>query len=276
MHRSEVGNSERASKNDRPPAVAGLFYPEVKEELKAAIEGYLGQTVPIPLSDLRALICPHAGYIYSGPTAGVGYSVLAEQVKKGRAFDRVIVLAPAHRVAFSGIAIPDCRAFVTPLGRVPLWSGARDLAQRKPFLLDSRPHQEEHAVEVHLPFLQCILPHFELLPLVFGSPLSESPDDALVELANEHTLFIVSTDLSHYLPYAQARAVDSITLEHFKRMDPIAVSTAEACGRAPAATMLSVAQKLGWKIQLLDARNSGDTAGDKHRVVGYAALSLTS
>lgn len=267
MYRSEIA---------RPPAVAGLFYPDDPTELRASVETYLADASVVDVPSLRALVCPHAGYVYSGPIAGSGYRVLAEQVRQGRTFKRVIVMAPAHRVAFSGIAIADVRAFITPLGTVPLWSGCNELSKHRPFVLDSRPHAEEHAVEVHLPFLQCILPAFDLLPMVFGSPLGQDPTERLCELVDEHTLFVVSTDLSHYLPYDEARKIDQITLDHFKRMDPDAVAASEACGRSPAATMFSVAQKLGWKIQLLDARNSGDTAGDKHRVVGYAALALSA
>jgi AmmeMemoRadiSam system protein B len=202
--------------------------------------------------------------------------VLVEQLRQGRSFTRVVVMAPAHRVAFSGIAVPDCHAFTTPLGTVPLWSGCEALARHRPFVLDSRPHAEEHAVEVHLPFLQCILKQFELVPLVFGMEHGQDPTEQLVELVDDHTLFVVSSDLSHYLPYEQARKLDEVTLGAFQRMDPVAVAQSEACGRAPAATMFAVARKLHWNVQLLDCRNSGDTAGDKHRVVGYAALALSS
>jgi AmmeMemoRadiSam system protein B len=258
----------------RPPAVAGLFYPDEPDILRDAVEGYVRQAPAVQVPELTALICPHAGYVYSGPTAGHGYRVLREQVKAGRQFKRVVVLSPAHRVAFEGIAIPDCSAFATPLGTIPLWSGCRKLAEQAPFVLDSRPHAEEHAVEVQLPFLQCVLGDFELVPLVFGLRWDKDPTTLLADLADEKTLFVVSSDLSHYLPYEQARHLDRSTLECLQTLDPERVAECEACGRAPATALVAVARKLDWKIQLLDYRNSGDTAGDKERVVGYAALAL--
>lgn len=265
MYRSEV---------IRPAAVAGLFYPGEPGELRRAVESYVQQAPPVQVPDLTALICPHAGYIYSGPTAGHGYRVLHEQVKAGRRFTRVVVMSPAHRVAFEGIAVPDCTAFSTPLGTVPLSAACRRIAAHSPFLLDSRPHADEHAVEVHLPFLQCVLGDFELIPLVFGHNVGSDPTSQLAELADEQTIFVVSSDLSHYLPYDQARKIDRLTLDCIESLDPERVAQADACGRSPATSIVAVARRLNWKVHLLDYRNSGDTAGDKHRVVGYAALAL--
>jgi MEMO1 family protein len=260
----------------RPPAVAGLFYPDEPKELAETVDEYLDAAqsrapqTSLGNGRLVALICPHAGYRYSGPVAASAYRLL-----RGQSFRRVVVLSPSHRVAFRGLALPDCDAFETPLGRVPLWPGCRDLSERPPFVLDPRPHAAEHAVEVHLPFLQRTLGQFELVPIVFGASdrvVSHSP---LLPLVNAETLWVISTDLSHYLTYDAACEVDRGTLSAILARDPERVVLSDACGRGPTATLLGLARELGWQIQLLDYRNSGDTAGDRGRVVGYAALALT-
>lgn len=256
----------------RPPAVAGTFYPGDPHTLAGAVDSLLDAAQQPPLlGRLTGLICPHAGYVYSGPVAASGYRLL-----RGRCYRRVVVLAPSHRVAFRGLAIPNCSAFSTPLGEIPLWEGCRELARERPFLLDSRPHALEHAVEVHLPFLQRTLNDFELVPIVFGASDDLIEATALLPLVNDETLFVVSTDLSHYLPYASAKQIDQSTVELFLSQDAHQAVSAEACGRGPTATLLDLSTRLHWNIQLLDYRNSGDTAGDKSRVVGYAAFALTS
>jgi MEMO1 family protein len=255
----------------RPPAVAGVFYPDDPGELRAAVDDYLDAAPQKTLEDkLVALICPHAGYVYSAPTAAVAYRLL-----RGRSYRRVVVLSPSHRVAFHGLAIPDCTAFATPLGTVPLWPGCRKLASCPPFQLDSRPHALEHAIEVHLPFLQRTLGEFELVPIVFGADERVLAPSVLLPLVDPETLWVVSTDLSHYLPYDAARDVDRKTLATFLSREAERVIVSDACGRVPAAALLALAHQLGWQIHLLDYRNSGDTAGDRQRVVGYAAMALT-
>jgi MEMO1 family protein len=256
--------------------VAGLFYPDEPKELAETVDEYLDAArARVPqarLGDRRlvALICPHAGYRYSGPIAASAYSLL-----RGQAFRRVVVLSPSHRVAFRGLALPDCDAFETPLGRVPLWAGCHSLTEHPPFVLDSRPHTTEHAVEVHLPFLQRTLGQFELVPIVFGASDRVIDHSPLLPLVNAETLWVVSTDLSHYLAYQAACDVDRGTVSAILARDPDRVVLSEACGRGPTATLLGLARQLDWQIQLLDYRNSGDTAGDRGRVVGYAALALT-
>lgn len=236
------------------------------------VDTLLDQAQETPLTErLVALICPHAGYVYSGPIAACGYRLLRQ-----RKFRRVVLLSPSHRVAFKGLALPQADAFATPLGLVPLWAGCRDLAQKPPFVLDSRPHAEEHAIEVHLPFLQRTLGDFELVPIVFGSSDALIHADPLVPLVDRDTLFVVSTDLSHYQPYARAQAIDRTTLEVFLSRDAERAASADACGRGPTSTLLDLACQLRWNIRLLDHRNSGDTGGDKSRVVGYASLALTA
>jgi hypothetical protein len=266
----------RRSEIVRPPAVAGSFYPAESIELRRDVEAHIERAPAVEVPNLRALICPHAGFIYSGPVAGHAYRVLREAKNTGRGFRRVVVLAPAHRVAFRGIAIPECDAFATPLGEVPLWSGCRELAKTAPYFLDSRPHAEEHAIEVQLPFLQSVLGEFELVPLLFGAAISEDPMPILERLLDESTLIVVSTDLSHYLRYEEARRIDQRTIGHFLSLDASKVAESEACGRSPAATMLTLAKRANLQIQLLDYRNSGDTAGDQRKVVGYASMALTA
>lgn len=254
----------------RRPAVAGVFYPQSPEELARSVDALIEGAEAKPLEGkLTGLICPHAGYIYSGPIAATGYRLL-----RGRRYQRVVVMSPSHRVAFRGLALPDCTAFDTPLGRIPVWSGCGDLLRERPFVLDSRPHAMEHAIEVHLPFLQRTLGEFELVPIVFGASERLVDFTPLLSLVNPETLFVVSTDLSHYLPYQRARDTDQATLRVFLSRDAEAAVDCEACGSGPTATMLGLARHLDWSIDLLDYRNSGDTAGDKSRVVGYAALAL--
>ncbi|MGC4066035.1 MAG: AmmeMemoRadiSam system protein B [Polyangiaceae bacterium] len=256
--------------------MAGLFYPADRAELKAAVERNLSEASESQDSSvLRALVCPHAGYVYSGPIAAVAYKLLRKHVANGRGFRRVVVLSPAHRVGFRGIALPKVRAFATPLGEVPLSPALEALSKEVPFIVDDRPHAEEHAIEVQLPFLQCVLGGFELLPLLFGAELPGDPTTVLDGLLDDHTLFVVSTDLSHYLEYEDARRLDERTLTHFLSLSADDVARDDACGRSPAAALLRIAKKRFWTVRRLDYRNSGDTAGDKRRVVGYAALSLT-
>ena len=253
----------------REPAVAGSFYPDDPDELAAMVDGYLAEAKARNLPGLRALVCPHAGYIYSGKTAGIGFRQVT-----GRPFDQVVVMAPSHRVAFRGVAVPAADAFDTPLGKIPVSARADELGKSQPFLVDSRPHAQEHALEVELPFLQRVLKRFELVPLVFGKVDENAAAAALGKLVGPRTLFVASSDLSHYHPYDQARALDQATVDAILRLDIDAIGHAEACGRSPVLALAHLALAQGWKTELLDYRNSGDTAGDRSRVVGYAAIAF--
>jgi MEMO1 family protein len=254
----------------REPAVAGSFYPSDPKELAAQIDGFLARAKPLGLKGLRALVSPHAGYVYSGPIAATGYRQIV-----GLDFDRVVVMAPSHHVAFRGVAIPDTDAFKTPLGVIPLASAARPLADSPPFVIDSEPHAEEHSLEVQLPFLQRTLKRFELVPLVFGRVDEEQVAERLKGLVSPKTLFVASSDLSHYYPYDEAKKLDQFTVDAVVRMDLQALASAQACGHSPILALVHLARALGWRPQLLDYRNSGDTAGDRSRVVGYAAIAFT-
>ncbi len=188
-----------AAERVRKPAVAGAFYPDDPAELASLVDGLLAQAPARHLRGLRALVCPHAGYRYSGPVAASGYKQLM-----GLKFERVVVMAPSHHVLFNGVAVPDVDALATPLGNVPMSAKARALVAHEPFVLDSAPHAREHALEVQLPFLQRVLGHFELVPLVFGNVDEQLVARELNPLVEPDTFFIASSDLSHYYPYEKA------------------------------------------------------------------------
>lgn len=259
----------------RPTAVAGMFYPAEAAELSRQINDFLA-AVPKPTADApmpKALIAPHAGYIYSGPVAAHAYALLAPA--KG-SITRVVLMGPSHRVAFRGIATSGADAWATPLGTVPI---DRDTVARLMTLpmvgtLD-KAHEAEHSLEVHVPFLQAVLGEFQLVPLVAG----ETPRDVVAAVLEEawggpETLIVISTDLSHYLDYESCRTTDSATVAAIEHLDPAAIGSNQACGRVPVGGMLLAAQHKGLSIKTLDVRNSGDTAGPKDRVVGYGAWAL--
>jgi MEMO1 family protein len=253
----------------RQPAVAGAFYPDSPDALRTMVDGFLAGVAARGLSGLRALVCPHAGYRYSGPVAASGFKQIA-----GRDFDQVVVMAPSHHVPFHGVALPDVDAFGTPLGTIPVAARARELVGQGPFVLDSTPHQREHALEVELPFLQRMLGRFELVPLVFGAVDEAEVARRLDKLVGPRTLVVASSDLSHYHPYARATELDRSTVDAIVRLDVDALEGAEACGKGPVLALVQLARLRGWKAELLDYRNSGDTAGDRSRVVGYAAIAF--
>lgn len=258
---------ERAPQRVREPAVAGTFYPGQVDTLRSTVDELLESAVQHPSAGLRALIAPHAGYRYSGPVAASGFRAL-----KGRAFQRVVVMAPSHRVRFEGAALPDVDAFSTPLGNIPLAAGIKQLASSGPFVLESEPHEHEHSLEVELPFLQRALGSFELIPVVFGDVDESQVADGLARYVEPKTFFVASSDLSHYHPYVQAKALDQATVDAILSLDVKRVAEAEACGKGPILALLYLAKKQGWKPVLLDLRNSGDITSDKSRVVGYASI----
>lgn len=256
----------------RPPAVAGMFYPDDPVVLSRMVQGFLAAIEPEPLRP-KALIAPHAGYIYSGATAAQAYALLQplSQVVK-----RVVLLGPVHRVWTPGLALPEVLAFTTPLGRVAVDLDAiatlGDLPQVQPH---AAAHAQEHSLEVHLPFLQSVLADFTLVPLAVGGATPEQVAQVLDRLwGGEETLIVVSTDLSHFRPYAQAQEVDRATVAEIMALQGRLVGE-QACGCHPVNGLLLAAQRHGLIPHLLDLRNSGDTAGDRNRVVGYAAIAFT-
>lgn len=256
----------------RPPAVAGSFYPGGVDELAAAVDGMLAEaTVALaPAPAPRALISPHAGYVYSGTTAALAYASV--QPARGR-ITRVVLLGPVHRVPVRGCALSGADAFQTPLGRVPVAAapGLEELPQ-----VSVRPdaHGPEHSLEVQIPFLQRALGDFELLPIAVGDATADEVCQ-VIEAAGggEETLVVVSSDLSHYLGYDEARTTDNATLGSILALEG-PISHDQACGGTPINGLLLAALHADWRPRLLGACNSGDTAGSHDRVVGYAAVAF--
>lgn len=254
----------------RPPAVAGRFYPERPGDLAGAVQGFLRDAVPAAGGALKALIAPHAGYVYSGPIAGTAYAALAS--RRGT-IERVVLLGPAHRVALRGLAAPEAEAFATPLGEVRLDPEAleRVLALPQVVVLDAA-HALEHSLEVQLPFLQQLLDDFALVPLVVGDATPAEVAEVLDLLwGGDETLVVVSTDLSHYHDYATARRMDAETSRAIEALDPELIGYDHACGRIPVQGLLLAARRRGLRARALDVRSSGDTAGPRDAVVGYGA-----
>ncbi len=271
-----MGRSEPGTRT-REPAVAGLFYPEDEATLRAQVADYLatGRAVAPPGRPPKALIAPHAGYLYSGPVAGSAYARLAPCA---RGIRRVVLLGPSHRVPLPGLAVPESEAFRTPLGTVPLDTPAlEELVARLPQVRRlEQAHAQEHSLEVHLPFLQEVLEEgFRLLPLVVGEADPEVVAEVLDHLwGGEETLLVISSDLSHYLDYESARRLDALTSEAILALRPEGVGPHQACGRRPIAGLLLAARRRGLEAELLDLRNSGDTAGPRDQVVGYGAYAF--
>ncbi len=256
----------------RPPAVAGMFYPASAATLQADVDRLLA-AAPIPaMAQPKALIVPHAGYIYSGPTAARAYAALAPW---RATIGRVVLLGPTHRVAVRGLALPASDAFATPLGEVRIDVAARAALADLPQVVVSDPaHAQEHSLEVHLPFLQRALDDFSLLPLAVGQASPEAVAEVLERLwGGAETLLVISSDLSHFLPYATAKQVDGVTCRHILAL-ATDIDPHQACGAFPVNGLLLAAQRHGLRPTLLDLCNSGDTAGDRQRVVGYAAFAF--
>ncbi len=256
----------------RPPAVAGMFYPADARQLAREVQDLLGAARQPGLQP-KALIAPHAGYVYSGAVAASAYAALKDIAPRIR---RVVLLGPTHRVAVRGLALPDADAFDTPLGRVMLDRTAMGAIARLPqVVVSGAAHALEHSLEVQLPFLQSVLPDFTLLPLAVGTATAEEVAEALEAVwGGDETLIVVSSDLSHYLPYATAQAVDRQTADDILQLNQL-ISHEQACGGTPIGGLILAAHKHNLQPHLLDLRNSGDTAGSHDGVVGYAAFAFT-
>jgi AmmeMemoRadiSam system protein B len=222
---------------------------------------------------LKALVVPHAGYVYSGPVAASAYALLASLRDRIR---RVVLLGPSHRVGFEGLAASSADAFETPLGRVEIDAEAVERALLLPQVrrLDAA-HAQEHSLEVQLPFLQRVLSDFRLVPLVVGDATPAEVAEVIETLwGGAETLLVVSSDLSHYLPYEQAKALDRATTQAIENLDPEAIGEDQACGRLPVQGLLLAARRHGLHARTLDLRSSGDTAGSRDAVVGYGAYAF--
>jgi len=263
----------------RRPVCAGSFYPAEDSSLTHMIEKLENEAkkTSATLSDQRisqtpvkALILPHAGYVYSGPIAAHGSLVL-----KDRHFDKVIVMAPDHRMGFRNGSVSNCSAYRTPLGDLPVHGDAKKLLELKPLfttVMDS--DKSEHAIEVILPFIQYHVKTFSIIPIVLGPSNVKNYKDAIISIIDGNTLLVASSDLSHYLTYDEAVKKDQETIQMILSSDTDALVKEEnrACGIIPVLTLIMIAQEKGWKPFLLNYANSGDTAGQKDRVVGYAAI----
>ncbi len=253
----------------RQPAVAGMFYPDSANTLHSSIVDMLDDSQEHDLSP-KVLVVPHAGYVYSGPVAASAYRLLKGINNNIR---RVVILGPSHRVPLEGMALPECDTFKTPLGNIPLDVEAIDDLQRFSQIQTSDiPHASEHSLEVQLPFLQACLSDFKLVPIVVGDASPMAVAEIVEHLwGGDETLIIISTDLSHYHNYEEASYRDNLTVKAIEQLSNN-LTGGQACGCRPLNGMMTVAQRRGMEVITLDVRNSGDTAGDKKRVVGYGSF----
>lgn len=260
-------------KKVRRSAVAGSFYPGDADALNDMVIGLLAGARAAPKGRVRAVVAPHAGYIYSGSTAAEAFAAL--KPLKGQ-IERLVVIGPAHFVSLSGIAVPSVEAFQTPLGEMPLDRPAIDgLLDLPQVVVDDKVHAPEHALEVELPFLQTVLGDLPLVPLVVGSARAQEVAEVLERLWDEKTLIVVSSDLSHYHDYETARGLDAATAAAVERCDEAAIGFEDACGALGLRGLLIEAERRGLAVERLALRNSGDTAGDRRRVVGYGAWAIS-
>lgn len=261
---------ERNSANIRPPAVAGQFYPGDPAELRRMIEGFLREVKHTDAPKPKAVIAPHAGYVYSGPVAASAYARL---MAARESIKRVVLIGPSHRARFDGLATTSTATWTTPLGAIPVDTAA--IQQIRPLrqvcMLD-QAHTFEHSLEVHLPFLQIVLADFKIVPLVVGKATGEEVAEVIERLWDgDETRFVISSDLSHYHDYATARELDAATARAIESLKPQDIGEEHACGRVPICGLLHSVQRHGLHAHTVDLRNSGDTAGPRDQVVGYGA-----
>jgi AmmeMemoRadiSam system protein B len=258
----------------RTPAVAGLFYPASPSALASAVDEMLASTrvdagAPVP----KALVVPHAGYVYSGPIAASAYARLRPAADR---IARAVIVGPAHRVWVDGVVDAGADAFVTPLGSIAVDVDALSaIASRITIGTSAHAHAREHSLEVQLPFVQRVLPRAKIVPLAVGHAPPDEVGRALEALwGGDETVVLVSSDLSHYHPYDVARTLDGETAERIVSLDSTEIPGERACGAAGINGLLWVARRRGMRAEQLDVRNSGDTAGRRDEVVGYGAFAF--
>ncbi len=258
----------------RPAAVAGAFYPGNALQLAQQVDSLLAHAED-PHVRPKALIVPHAGYLYSGPIAATAYAAVAAMDPKPT---KVVLLGPSHHVGFKGLALPGVNALATPLGLVEVDRELVEKLSQFPFVGQSPlAHKREHSLEVQLPFLQRVLGNFTVLPLVVGQAQPKDVASVLEALwGGTETLIVVSSDLSHYLPFEEARAIDAHTAERIGALDGAALAADQACGAGPVRGLLMAAREHSLAVRTLDLRNSGETAGNRERVVGYGAFAFSA
>jgi AmmeMemoRadiSam system protein B len=256
---------------ERPPAVAGTFYPGDPFELAAAIDALLASARPPEgLAEPVALVVPHAGYVYSGPVAATAYALL-----RGRAPSRVALFGPAHFAPLRGAAVSTATAWRTPLGPVALDGALRELVLAAGAIADEAPHRPEHSLEVQVPFLQRLAAEdLRICPVVVGVSRSGATAELMAAVL-PHALVVVSTDLSHYHDDATAKRLDRRTAERVLARDAEGIGLEDACGVFALRGVVELARREDLAVHLLDLRTSADTAGDPWRVVGYGAFAIT-
>jgi AmmeMemoRadiSam system protein B len=254
----------------RQPSVAGYFYPSDPMVLQKTVDALLSQAKPFSLPAPKAIIAPHAGYIYSGPIAATIYKTLYPHKDSIKC---VVLLGPAHRLGFVGIAGTQVTNFITPLGSIPVNSAAiQSILDIPGVQILEQAYEMEHCLEVQLPFLQTILRNFTIVPLIVGDAQPQLVAKVIERLwGEEETLIVISSDLSHYYDYSTAHKLDTAASKAIVELTPEKIADNQACGRLPIKGMLLAAAKKKLHAQMLDLRNSGDTAGNKDKVVGYGA-----
>jgi len=257
----------------RPPAAAGRFYPADPDALRNLIQTLLAQVPPAAGPAPKALIAPHAGYLYSGPIAASAY---AQFFPARDLIRRIILLGPSHYVALDGLAASSAEAFATPLGLVPLDLEAIRQLRSLPQVRElDEAHAQEHSLEVHLPFLQTVLDTFTLVPLAIGDATPDEIAEVLETLwGGPETRFVISSDLSHYHDLQAARRLDRATAKAIETLKPNAIAADRACGCIPIRGLLQIARQRQLRPRTLDLRTSGDTAGPHDQVVGYGAFAF--
>jgi len=254
----------------RQPVAAGQFYPASASELAATVKQFLATTATVaPDGKVRGLVVPHAGYVYSGQVAANGFKLIDKSIKT------VIIMGPSHHYPFSGASILNVTHYATPLGEVKVSSKAKELLKNKLFASVLQADSQEHSVEVQLPFLQETLTDFEIVPIVVGNANPDELAKALLPIIDDSTLVVASSDLSHYYTYEKALQLDKMCTDAIPALNFTAMAGCEACGIIPILALMKIAEAMGWQGKLIDAKNSGDTAGDKTSVVGYASIVFT-
>ena len=257
----------------RKPVVSGLFYPKDPSQLRDMVTGYL-RSVPVEGKTPKAIIVPHAAYIYSGPIAASAYVRVAQGSSR---IKRVVLLGPAHRISVDGLALPRADAFETPLGIVPVDHEAiKEISKLSQVCFQDEAHDQEHSLEVQIPFLQVVLEDFSLVPFALGDAVPRDIGVVLDQLwGGPETLIVVSSDLSHYHDYETAQKMDTDTTQSIVSLGAAQIRPDQACGCYPINGLLNVAHRRGMSVELLDLRNSGDTAGPRDQVVGYGSYVFT-
>lgn len=265
----------RNLKDIRPPAVADMFYPADDKKLKKMILEYLDEAPFTQIEGkLKAIIAPHAGYVYSGPVAAYAYKLL-EKLDQSVQW-KILLLGPSHRVFLNGAAVTAFKKWNTPFGNVEVRDIRDEIGDNELIVDLPGADREEHSLEVQVPFLQMVLKNFVIYPLMLGDLNTKVLAEYLTEFCKRDDVIVVaSSDLSHYLEYSEAKGIDLETCKSIEKIDIEGMQDrGDACGKMGILTLLHLARELNWKCKLLDYRNSGDTAGTKDQVVGYGSFAF--